>query len=126
MRGWWVCAVAALAGCDDTVFPGSQTEYTPDWLGAQVLFFDHCVSCHPSVEPGVDLPADVLEDVCEGTGALVVAGDPDASMLYRIMSGETIDGDPAVMPFGTGPLREDQLAPFRQWILDGANVEACP
>ncbi|MFT6145406.1 MAG: hypothetical protein ACJAZO_005398 [Myxococcota bacterium] len=118
----WLC----LAACDDTVIGGGGQTYTPDWLGTQVFFVDHCVQCHPSVEPSLDLPGDILVDVCDETGIWVVPGDPEASMLWRLVADTGLENDPAVMPFGTGPLPSGQTDFLREWIAAGARVEGCP
>ena len=118
--------IGLSVGCDDTVFPTNNRDYTPDWVGVQVFFFDHCIRCHPAIEPAIDLPGDIRGDVCGEFGSWVVPGDPDESMLWRVVSGEIRSDDPPIMPFGTGQLRSDQVDFLREWIQNGAVIEGCP
>jgi len=123
---WFSLMLVMSVACDDVVFPGGGTEYTPDWLGTQVFFSDSCVSCHPSVSDAIDLPSDIFSDVCNETGFWVVPGDPDASLLWRLVAGTNTEEDPPVMPFGTGPLPASQTDFLREWIAQGALIEECP
>ncbi len=107
-----------LAGCDDEVFPVKSTEnvYTPDWAGTQLLIEDHCVSCHATTEP--ILPDDLVPDIQNQVGEWVVAGDPEGSTLWRVMSGNLEAGDAGVMPLGTGPLPASATDPVAEWITN--------
>ena len=91
----------------------------------------HCVSCHasPHASPPVQytlLPYDLLRDVEGGGGELVMPFDPDASQLWRVLSG---DLDPildqwGVMPWGySDPLPSSQVDHVRVWIESGALIE---
>jgi len=108
--------VMFLAACDDDIFPvgeGGDT-YTPDWAGTQLLIEDHCVSCHATTEPV--LPDALIPDIQNEVGDWVVPGDPEASVLWRVMSGNLQDGDAGVMPLGTGPLPASATDPVAEWI----------
>lgn len=62
---------------------------------------------------------DGMGSFCSGMGTRVVAGDPDASLLYQKLSQE----DPACgsrMPQGGDPLPTPVLEAFRAWIQAGA------
>ncbi|MFK7931135.1 MAG: hypothetical protein AB8H79_23320 [Myxococcota bacterium] len=122
MRGIWVLvgAMALAGGCDDTVFNsgggGGNSEYEADFTGVVAFFHDRCHECHPALIASFD--AGVLEaDVEAGTGLFVVAGDPDASLLWRVLN--DADDDVGVMPT-TGQRPDEEIAHVRQWILDGA------
>lgn len=55
----------------------------------------------------------------DGAGTLIVAGDPDASILIDKLENATPScGGP--MPDGRALLPEEFVAPIRQWIADGA------
>ena len=118
-----------LTACDDQVLAPCG-ELTPDWAGVSCTLDQHCISCHADVhaDPPVKytiLPEDLLFDLAHGTGKLVVPGDPDASLLWRSVSGElqVTDGW-GIMPWGSfRPLPEDQTAHIREWIEAGAPVE---
>ena len=111
---------AALSGCDDTVFQNDVVSYEADWLGVQMFLVDHCVECHQSASSGIVLPDDLEEDLDLEAGTYIVPGDPAASMLWRVVSGEVQPGDPLVMPIGTGPLPTYQIEHLEAWILAGA------
>lgn len=123
---WLVLGCVTLVGCDDTIFPPNARDYTADWAGVEQFMYAECANCHPSIEPSVDLPRDLHSDVCNADGYLVVAGDPDASMLWRIVSGELNETDPPQMPFGQPPIPADDIEFLRQWIATGASIEDCP
>jgi hypothetical protein len=122
----WVLGAALAAGCDDTVFEPQRAVYPSDWFGVQAFLFEHCYECHPEVEPALDVPSDILNDVCSGDEDYIVPGDPSASMLWRVISGELTDDDPPQMPFGLAPLPAEDIEFLRQWIADGAIIEVCP
>lgn len=113
------------AGCDDTLFGVGrggdgivEPVYTSDWEGVEDMFAASCQHCHPGVHPFV--LADVEADLASSAGEYIVAGDPEASLFYRLISGERRDGDPTAMPQGTTGLPADEYEHVRLWILDGA------
>ncbi len=55
---------------------------------------------------------------CAGSGTLVVASDPDASLLLEKLLPSPTCGDR--MPLSGLPLNETDVAAVRQWIADGA------
>jgi hypothetical protein len=123
-------ALLFAAGCDDTAFVPCG-ELTADWHGVQCTLNTHCVSCHsePHTSPPVlytVLPDDLIRDVVDGKGSLVVPGSPDESKLWRTLSGEL---DPeldqwGIMPWGyREPLPLSQIDHVRAWIEAGAVIE---
>ena len=83
---------------------------------------DACVSCHQvggSAE-SIPLPLALQVDLTEQTERWVVPFDPEASLLWRTLTGELQDGDFGVMPLGSGPLDTPLVDHVRLWILDGA------
>jgi hypothetical protein len=122
--------VALLGGCDDTVFETSHVteappdDYTPDWAGVIALMDDHCLSCHePDGTNPIWFPDDIELDAANGTGFYVVAGSPDDSKLWRVLSGALGENDYADMPLGSGPLPLEQVLHVKWWIALGAEVE---
>lgn len=115
-----------LAACDDTVFTGGGStdvpaDYTANFAGVNALFEDHCVGCHSSGTP-TTLPADLEADLASGAGMIVVAGDPDGSVLWRVLAlpADQLDTDDVgVMPFGA-QLPHAQVAHVKTWIEGGA------
>ena len=112
----------ALLGCDDHLFPAghsvSDDGYAPTWDGVQALMSDAgCLSCHTSLAPM--LPTAVEDDLNEGGGLYVVPGEPENSLLLRVLVYE--EGLVGMPP--SGPLPQDQIAPVEQWILNGAFLD---
>lgn len=132
-------AAVTLIACDDTRFPsgggggesdtGVPLDYEPDWGGTRSFLADHCYTCHGDADHGgggtaPSMPAGIVADVESGAGAYVVAGDPAASVLWRVISGEFEAGDVGIMPFGrTEPLPEAQIEHVKAWIEAGASLD---
>lgn len=119
-----------MIGCDNTVLRPCG-ELSPDWHGVQCTVNTHCISCHGEVHdsPPVQftvLPSDLITDLLDEEHILVVPGDPSASQLWRVLSGEL---DPAldgwgIMPYGYAtPLPTSEIEHVRVWIEEGAELE---
>lgn len=117
-----------LAACSgdkdptDTPVPTGETgttapSYDPTWTGVQQLFVDHCDRCHPA-QQGIDLHTDVPYDA-EYYQRLVKPGDPDASVLWLVVSG----GSVLQMPLDEGLLPIETVQPIHDWIEAGASFE---
>jgi carboxypeptidase family protein len=121
---------ATVGGCggdeaDDTGAPVAYAE-------VQGVFEEYgCASCHPGVNPSLDLTAGKSYDELVGVQALedpslyrVVAGDPERSFLYLKLGGAPPVADiPAIgtrMPPRAPPIDADDLDLIRRWILQGA------
>ena len=105
-----------------TETPGEKTglKYTEDWQGVLDLLDDRCAGCHGG--PGADLkfPERLEDDLASAEGAYVVPYAPEASTLWRVLSGELESGDFAPMPWGSGPLKSRFVDHVRLWIEAGA------
>jgi hypothetical protein len=129
--------VAGCGGGDDagTTTAASRTEAASGppvrYAQVQTFFNRHCVSCHPAVNPSLDLRpgrsyADIVgKPALEAPGMVrVVAGDPDASFLYLKVNGFPELGDiPAIgtrMPPMAPRLPESEIRILRDWIAQGA------
>jgi hypothetical protein len=120
--------VAACGGSDDD---SSDVRAVP-YAKVQGVFEKYgCVSCHPGVNPSLDLTAAASYDDLVGIRALedprlyrVVAGDPEKSFLYLKLGGAPPIFDiPAIgtrMPPQAPPIDVADLALVRDWILGGA------
>jgi len=77
----------------------------------------NCLACHsgPGKQSGLDLST--REGLLKGgdNGAAVVAGDPEASRLYQLISHKT---EPA-MPFKGAKLAAEDIAQIADWIKAG-------
>ena len=111
-----------FAACDDHVFPTSTVEadpdaYTADWDGVQVFFAENCTEgCHANIAPL--LPGDIEEDLFNGGGEYIVAGDADASLLWQVI--DHTGGIP--MPIGQSRLDDALILHVRDWIDAGAEL----
>jgi len=82
------------------------------------LFRAHCLKCHNSDEANADLDLSKMSAVLKGSssGAIVKAGRPESSQLYRAMA--HLDGAEA-MPPESPKLPDEKLALVRDWIRGG-------
>ncbi len=85
------------------------------------IFESRCAVCHGSEngQGGLSLAAHVGLMKGGKSGPAVVAGDPDESLLVRLISGP----EPA-MPKAGGALSDDEVALVRKWVLEGAANDA--
>jgi len=81
------------------------------------IFEQRCVSCHGGKSPrgGLSLTTSKLALQGGATGAVIVPGKPDTSLLI-----EKISGTKPAMPRGGPALKPDQVATLRKWIEQGA------
>ncbi len=118
----FLMAVGCVAPSDDSA--ATTAPATADWSTVAALIDANCVSCHgPDSGSSVELPHAILLDLAIEGGTYVVPFDPDASKLWRALSGDLADGDYDVMPYGTGPLPDNQIAPVKAWIEAGAIID---
>lgn len=121
-----ILSLPLLAGCSDMGDPvGPQRPAgTSLRFDVQPIFTSRCAlsGCHvtPSPQAGMNLSAGVSyantvnqPAVVFGPGTRVIPGDPDASILYQLVSTR-------VMPLLGGPLTAAQIETIREWIAEGA------
>ncbi len=102
-----------LACGDNPVTGDSPVSFSSD---VQPLLNTYCTQCH-GLEGGLGLSS--FQAVVTGglSGAPVVAGDSDASLLVKRMEGTV---SPVMPPVGQ-PLSADQISVIRRWIDEGAH-----
>ena len=122
-------AALALGGCTDrgtdpVPAGGGGPEAVSFAADIQPVFNAHCVGCHGAGgNGGLDLRAGLSYGHLVGVVspnygiARVTAGDADASLLYRKLSGAA--GVGSVMP-PTGQLDAGTLDLVERWIAEGA------
>ena len=127
-----VAFVLVLAGCGgtkkQTAIGGKQVAYSQ----VQSVFSKYgCTSCHPFVNPSLNLQTGKSYASLVGVRALedprlyrVVAGDPGRSFLFLKVGGNPPIADvPAIggrMPPSAPPIASSDLTLLRNWILQGA------
>jgi hypothetical protein len=95
-----------------------STPITGDFFEAKIrpLFADKCYACHTESRMG-GLQLDSSEHFLRGgkSGPIVVAGDPEASLIVKALR---YDSTPKMPP--TGKLTADQIAAVEAWVKAGA------
>ena len=79
------------------------------------LFVQDCTICHGGAG-GLSLTSYAGVTAGGSSGAVVVPGDPDNSLLVKRIEGTV----PPQMPLGGSPLTAPEIGRIRQWILEGA------
>ena len=82
-----------------------------------------CVNCHDEKEAEGDLRLDSLEHLLKGgdSGAALVPGDPEKSLLYTLSTLPADDTDVMPTEKSGGPLAKAQTDVLKAWIEEGAN-----
>ncbi|AGA31532.1 PSD1 and planctomycete cytochrome C domain-containing protein [Singulisphaera acidiphila] len=106
--GGLLAGPVAAIGADDRLF----REQVAPMLEAR------CVGCHSGPSPKAKLSLATAKGLEAGgeSGAAVVPGRPEESLLL-----DSISGEPPEMPKTGGPLEPAQVASVRAWIAQGAH-----
>jgi hypothetical protein len=113
-----VCLFLALLGA--TPVHAADVSYQRDvWP----IFKRHCLGCHTEGKAKGGLRLDDIAALKKGGkhGALFVAGKPDKSLLMQ-----QVTGDPPEMPENEPPLTAEKVKVLRDWIAQGAKIDAAP
>jgi WD40 repeat protein len=101
-------------------------EFTRDILP---LLKTHCLACHTHGQVKGELRLDTVELILKGgeSGAGLVKGDAQKSLLYQVVAGK----NELVMPppknkIGATPLSPKEVDLLQRWINGGATVSAAP
>lgn len=88
------------------------------------VLLEKCFSCHGGNKVSGKLRVDSRESLIAGgdTGAAIVPGNPDESLLIKAISRH--DTVSAMPPEKKDALRPEQIAAFKEWILQGAEWPA--
>ncbi len=127
LAGLFSLTVAACGGSGDV----EAVRDVPYAKVQEVFERNSCTSCHPGVNPSLDLTKANSYDQLVGIEALedprlyrVVAGDPGKSFLYLKLGGAPAIADiPAIgtrMPPQSPPIPAEDIELVRDWILGGA------
>ena len=104
-----LCVTNGVA--DEASIPGYSKDVAP-------ILRKYCAGCHNDSDREGDLSLESFASMQKGTedGPALLAGDPEASKLYRVLSGN----EPAMPPEDEPQLSEEQIAVIRRWIEAGA------
>lgn len=109
---WSVCICSGWVNADQPPTKASQIEFFERKV--RPLLVEHCYSCHSANAKKLQagLYADSRAALIHGgdSGAAIVPGDPDASLLV-----EAVRYDGYEMP-PKGKLSDDDIATFEQWV----------
>jgi hypothetical protein len=100
--------------------PAAAVDFARD---VQPLLERHCYECHSTKKVKGRLRLHSPAFIAKGgeSGPVVVAGDPEHSLLMRRVLG--LDGEDR-MPLDADPLSDGELATLRAWIAAGAALPA--
>lgn len=115
----WLKAVFALLLCVSTARAADVSYQREVWP----IFKRHCLGCHTEGKAKGGLRLDDIAALKKGGkhGALFVAGKPDKSLLMQ-----QVTGDPPEMPENEPPLTAEKVKILRDWIAQGAKIDAAP
>ena len=114
-----ILAAAAASGFTDGRAAEPQIDYVRD---IKPIFLKHCASCHGGLKQSGGLRLDTASAMLTGgeSGAAIVAGDAESSLLVEVLRG---DAGFTMPPDGQGtPPNAANLARIRRWIEQGAKA----
>ena len=98
----------------------ARADAGPDFArDVQPILASACVRCHATAIPQGQLRLDTRDGFLKGgaSGAVVVAGQPEASALYQRL---LVDDPVKRMPWMSEPLKPAEIETLRRWIEGGA------
>ncbi len=119
---------AVLAGCDSgtamrptvtVTDPANPAFYTQ---AVQPIFQSDCYRCHGWMNHRGGLNLETREAMLKGgkSGPALVPGDPEKSLLVRLIRHEGPAGNPMPMPSKGAKLPEADIATVERWVKAGA------
>jgi len=121
------CALLLVAGCSKTEEPAPAPSDTKEpakeaasaYTKVQSTLTASCIGCHNSARPAEGIDLSSYEAVMKGgkEGPIVVAGDPEKSLLVQALRGTN---GVKRMPLNGQPLPENQIKEIEDWIKAGA------
>lgn len=131
-----VLAVAAIAGCNSVSeptppLPGSTNDpASPEFYTGHVrpIFEKYCFRCHAGMNHRGGLSMATRAALMKGgkTGPDIVPGDPDASLMMKLVRHQGTATDPEDMPSKSARLADADIATIERWIRAGALMPADP
>jgi len=122
------CLASALAGTRAASHPASDPAAAPSYdRDVRPILSDRCFACH-GPDPGkrqAKLRLDTFEGATAArkTGAAIVAGDPDASLVLERVHAEDPDERMPPVDSGKRAISDAERDTLRRWIEAGARYE---
>lgn len=109
-------SIAATAPQDD---PAHAEYYT---VHVKPIFDANCARCHGGLNRRGGLNMDTREGMLKGghDGTVLIPGDPDHSLLVRLIRHQGPADDPMDMPPKKPKLSDADIATVAQWVKAGA------
>ena len=109
--------LSAVTAAGLGVFGWAAMAQTPSWETVGPIFSAYCTGCHGGTAPraGLDLRTYATALAGSNGGPVMIAGDPDASLLMQRIRGQILPQ----MPRGRAPLSEAEIAWIAAWITAG-------
>lgn len=109
---WLFLSLLFLSACDQTLNSnssdaGKYADVSSFFTAAKAIISANCAGCHPTY-PG-------LSEADFKAQGLVVAGNPNSSMIYYRLVGSAGTNGPKTMPQG-GALSASDVAAIATWI----------
>jgi cytochrome c len=130
LAGFGLTAVAVLAGA------GMQTVSAQDAAAKQAFYTEkvrpilvtNCAKCHMDMNHKGGLSMDTQGAMLKGgrDGAVIIPGDPAASMLVKLIRHEGPADDPKPMPPRAPKMSDADIAVIEQWVKAGAVMPPDP
>jgi WD40 repeat protein len=114
LRHTLILATSIVLPVGSVCFAADKTTYEDHLLP---ILRNECASCHnpDKKKGGLDLSSYQAILAGSDSGAVVQAGDPDSSKLYKVVA----HADDPYMPKGKGKLQDKDVNVFKQWIAGG-------
>ncbi len=128
MTGFGLAAIAlmsfGLGGYGKTAQAAQDPAASPDFYTTKVkpVFQANCAQCHLNGAHRGGLNMDTREGMLKGghDGTVLVPGDPDKSLIVRLMRHEGPKDDPMDMPPKKPKVSDADIALVAQWVKAGA------
>ena len=136
--GVLVAALLSLvvAGCNTVnqptpPVPGSTNDpASPAFYTGHVkpIFQKHCFRCHAGMNRRGSLSMSTRAALMKGgkTGPDIIPGDPDASMMVKLLRHQPPPGGPESMPSKSAKIADADIVTVEQWIRAGALMPPDP
>lgn len=128
-----IAVACSKSGSPDTTAANSTTPATAPstttaaagatgFAAVQPILTANCMPCHDAKHKKGGWAADNFADVTApgSDGRLIVAGDPDKSLLVQVMKGPVVNPKLPAMPLNKPPLAAADLQKVSDWIKAGA------